>query len=159
MLLVSLFTILPALYCYLSFNRYKFPKSIFLRISLSWFLGQYVNTFLIYILAVILHFFTASVLSKASWISLGFIGLVAIFSMPEVKKMVIAMGRKIVFKRLAASTVIALGCLVFSYFLFKPHLNQRQGIIYTSPVFWDFKFYFSNIQNFVYGDNFPPENV
>lgn len=49
-------------------------------------------------------------------------------------------------------------CFVFTYRFYWPHLQAVDGAIYTSPPYWDFNVHFPIIQNFVYGDNFPPQN-
>ncbi len=47
---------------------------------------------------------------------------------------------------------------LFSVFFYKPHLKLENGSIYISPVYWDFKWHAPLVQNFVFGDNYPPEN-
>jgi len=49
-------------------------------------------------------------------------------------------------------------CLLFSFFLFKPQLSYTNQTIYRSPIYWDLHWHAALIQNFTYGDNFPPQN-
>lgn len=57
-----------------------------------------------------------------------------------------------------AKLVLVLFVLIFSISFYKPHLDLREGIIYTSPAYWDFQWHAPLIQNFVHGDNIPPQN-
>jgi hypothetical protein len=59
---------------------------------------------------------------------------------------------------ITCNTILIVGCFFFSFFFFSPHLTLQQGAIFTSPTYWDFHWHAALIQNFAYGDNFPPEN-
>lgn len=158
MFLAVVFCLLPSIIFYLIYIKDSLLKSSILKISLSWFLGQYISTLIIYVLSLLLSLFTFSILFKASIFLLGFYVLVSIILFPKLFQLF--QQTRIIFTlgNLLKIGLIAI-LLVFSFYLFKIHLSQNNGVIYTSPVFWDFKVHVSIIQNFVFGDNFPPENV
>jgi hypothetical protein len=53
---------------------------------------------------------------------------------------------------------LLLAVFLFSAYFYKPHLESDGGVIYTSPAYWDFQWHAPLIQNFVHGDNIPPQN-
>ncbi|MBM3283498.1 hypothetical protein FJY90_04550, partial [Candidatus Gottesmanbacteria bacterium] len=158
MFLAVVFCLLPSIIFYLIYIKDSLLKSSILKISLSWFLGQYISTLIIYVLSLLLSLFTFSILFKASIFLLGFYVLVSIILFPKLFQLF--QQTRIIF---SSGNLLKIGLiailLVFSFYLFKIHLSQNNGVIYTSPVFWDFKVHVPIIQNFVFGDNFPPENV
>jgi len=140
-------------------------KSSFLKLSFSWFLGQYVSTWAIYFLCLILVKFTTGVLAKASllYFSLLAITLASLlirrksnFSWNKLKAgIIVRLSQPLIRWKLSTAAL----CLLFSILLFKNQLILNNGgEIYTSPVYWDFRWHAPLIQNFVLGDNFPPQN-
>lgn len=150
-----LFTFLPTLFFYLLVTKADFLKSQILKISLSWFIGQYLGTLIIFILSNILILFTTSVLTKASFLFL----LALTISLLFLKADLIKLCRNLKLTGISLPKIaIIIFCFICSYFLFSPHLSFIENKIYTSPVYWDFNIHFPIIQNFVFGDNFPPQN-
>lgn len=155
MLGAFLFTFLPTLFFYLLITKANFLKSQILKISLSWFIGQYLGTWVIFILSNLLILFTTSVLTKASFLFL----LALIIGLLFLKAELLKLRRSLKLTSVSLpKTAIVTFCFIFAYFLFSPHLAFIENKIYTSPVYWDFNIHFPIIQNFVFGDNFPPQN-
>ena len=154
MFIAIIFTVLPTLFFYLLLNR--FIKSTYLKLSFSWFCGQYVLTILTFLLTTVFSLtIPNSVLQKALIVSLIFLLLI----LPVVHKQILLIVKKVKFNnsnfiRLFSLLLI----LLFSIGFYKPHLELNNGFIYTSPAYWDFQWNAPLIQNFVYGDNFPPQN-
>jgi hypothetical protein len=72
----------------------------------------------------------------------------------EIKSKVIRLNKgKVVFLVLLFSLFF-----LFSYIFFINQLTESNSKIYTSDVYWDFQWHMPLIQNFAYGDNFPPQN-
>ncbi len=150
-----LFTFLPTLFFYLLVMKANFLKSQILKISLSWFVGQYLGTLIIFILSNILVLFTTSVLTKASFLFLIALTIGLLFLKTDLIKL--CRNLKLTGIHLPKIAIIAF-CFICSYLIFSPHLSFTENKIYTSPVYWDFNIPFPIIQNFVYGDNFPTQN-
>lgn len=159
MIIAVCFNLFPTLLVYLLMNHRKFVKSTLLRLSLFWFLGQYISTIIIYVLSCFLATFTANVLFKSIWIFLVFVLMSIILllrrklSNKESKKV-----RILRYKFSFNIVIVLLFCIIFSIFLYKPHLYEKGKVIHTSPVYWDIKVHYPIVQNFINGDNFPPEN-
>jgi len=136
-------------------------KSGYLKIALAWFIGVYITTFLIFLLAIFFSFFTIHVLTEASFavlISLEIFGTLPVFK--TLKKFHLS-AKNLYLNRKPFTTfnILVVGsCFLFSLFFFSPQLTMNNYDIYTSPIYWDFHWHAAVIQNFVYGDNFPPQN-
>lgn len=48
--------------------------------------------------------------------------------------------------------------IAVSWLLYEPHLALQDGVLFRSPIYWDFTSHFPMIQNFAIGDNFPTTN-
>lgn len=152
-----LLTTLPTLLFYFLLEKSNLFKSSVLKLSFAWCLGQYISTFFILIFAIFLNLFTSSVLKKASSLYLVLLILSFIPLKRELKQFLSLKEVKIQ-SSLLPKTIAILFCFIFPFFLFNPQLAHVEDKIYTSPIFWDFNIHFPIIQNFVYGDNFPPQN-
>lgn len=154
MLAAIFFTILPTILFYLIFN--KLIKSTYLKISFSWFCGQYILALLTFLVALILSFMGLSgVLQKALIVLI--ICLLSLFLFTY--KQILLIVKKIKLNKiLIYKTFFLLLPFLFSIYFYKPHLKLENGSIYTSPVYWDFQWHAPLIQNFAFGDNFPPQN-
>jgi hypothetical protein len=181
MLGAALITIIPTLLLYLVLPKVGFKiKSNYLKLSMSWFVGMYLFTIATFLLALLLNFFVSSVLFKAA---LEVLTIFTIILFLYFKKDLAHLSKGILAPRSSSSLslkahlrvddlgevkstftsqliniLIVSGCFLFSYFFFTPQLSYEKGAIYTSPVYWDFHWHAALIQNFAYGDNFPPQN-
>lgn len=161
MIFALLLTFTPTIAIYLLLSRFKFQiKSKFLLLSVCWFLGQYLFTNITFLIAVGLSFFTSNLLFKASLALLYFVTLFVLCSYSRINLIVrnALKHKKIRHFFNPLNILIVLFCFLFSYFLFIPHLSSQNGAIYTSPIYWDFHWHAALIQNFTFGDNFPPQN-
>ena len=153
----SLITILPTFLLTLILPKLGFKlKSVYLLIALSWFSGIYLFTFLTFFLACFYTLFTTHVLLKATFTALAINEFLFIFFISEAKQLL-----KTIFTSFSIKPIhifLIAFCLLFSYLFLSPHLMTKNNIIYTSPIYWDFHWHAAIIQNFVYGDNFPPQN-
>lgn len=154
-----LFIILPTLIFYQLIGKKKIIKSKLFHLSMAWFLGQYVSLLIILCLATVLAGFTSGVLSKAVYIYL-FVIVIGEYLILKYQKIKIGnLGRFIFSRKIPYKKVLILAvCFWFSYIFFAPHLTYEKNVISTSLTYWDFNIHFPIIQNFVYGDNFPPQN-
>lgn len=153
MLITILLTVLPSLLLYPLLR--KITNNTYLILSFSWFCGQFIITLLIFLSTLMLSLKFSGALQKTEFIiSLSLVILLFI----NLKK-IIRIKKYIKFnKQFLFKLFILLFVLLFSYLFYAPHLKINNGIIYTSPVYWDFKWHAPLIQNFAYGDNFPPQN-
>lgn len=152
MFLAIAFTILPTLYVYTILSRHI--KSFLLKLSFSWLLGQCILGTFTYILAVIFSFFNIdTVLYKASIVFFSLLLLTFAFLFKNIFMLI-----KNPIKFSLLQFFLLLIAFLFSYFFYNHHLELKYGYIFTSSVYWDFKWNAPVIQNFVYGDNFPPQN-
>jgi hypothetical protein len=156
----ALFTLVPTALAYLLIVRTRFIKDGLLTLAVSWFVGQYVATWIVFGLALVLGTFTDRVLVKAAVIGVNllFVALLLVLRADVVSWIRAGLSRERLRALLAPGTVLVLCCLVFSVLLFRPHLAESSGYIFRSEVYWDFAIHFPLIQTFVHGDNFPPEN-
>ena len=158
MLTILVLTLIPTLLFYLV-TRQIFPiKSFFLRLGFSWFLGQYLFVWTTFLLALLLAPSVTGVLQKASFIAVITFALILLFYGTKQENPSLRLGKLIKSRDFIIGTALMLFALVFSYFFFSNHLSLQDGKIYTSIVYWDFKWHMPLIQSFVYGDNFPPQN-
>ncbi len=148
-----IFTIFPTILFYLFFN--KIIKSIFLKLSFSWFCGQFIMAIITFLVAIVISHFTSNILVKAELITLIALTIILLLF----SKRVLSINENIKLnKTFLYKIIILLFVFSFSYFFYTPHLKINNGIIYTSYAYWDFQWHAPLIQNFVYGDNFPPQN-
>ena len=154
MFIAIIFTIVPTFLFYILLD--KFIKSAYLKISFSWFCGQYLLTTAIFLLSALLRLAGFNgVLSKALILPL----IILVVTGYVVRKQLVLIFSKLQldhanFIKLA----LVLITLIFAISFYKPHLDLRGGTIYTSPAYWDFQWHAPLIQNFVYGDNIRPQN-
>lgn len=161
MFYVLSFTILYTFAAYLLLKKFHVSlQSVTLFFVLSWFTGLYISTFSIFFLAILLKFFTSYVLFKSTvlWtlVLLGFV----LSERRQAYQFVQTVFQKARSKRtyFRADIIFFAFCFYFSYIFFITHLSYSNNVINTSPIYWDFHWHVGLIQNFTYGDNFPPEN-
>jgi hypothetical protein len=156
-LLAVAFTLLPTVFAYRALGTLPAFKSQTFKLAFAWFLGQYVSTLVIFLLSILFVLFTDRPLYKASvvWL-LVLVGLLS-FLYRSVHWPTAIMGWRTSFL-FSSRVLVLILCLAFSVLLYSRHLLQVDNQIFTSPMFWDFNIHFPIIQNFVYGNNFPPEN-
>lgn len=150
--LAILLTILPSILLYPLFNN--IAKSRLLKLSFSWFCGQFIITLLTFLIAVILNLLFSNVLTKAVVITTLILIILLIIISKQINHLIL----NTTYTTSIVKILILLLIFIFSWFFYSPHLTVKNGTIYTSPVYWDFKWHAPLIQNFVYGDNFPPQN-
>ena len=160
MLAALLITTLPTVLMFLLFPKIGFKiKSIYLRIAFSCFAGLYLFTFLTFFLAIAYTTFTSHVLFKATFSVLILIECSFFFLFEEIQQLLKSLQRNFVpflFRR--TNFFLIVFCAFFSIALLASHLKLDNGMIYRSPIYWDFHWHVAIIQNFVFGDNFPPQN-
>src|SRR5260221_3564680 len=156
-----LITVLPTILASVILPKFGFRiKSTYLGVAFSWFAGLYLFTFLTFFFACFYATFTSDVLLKATYTVLLIYEVALFFFINECKQLLGAIHNnflKILIFRPANFLLITF-CFFFSCAFLAPHLITHNGSIYTSPVYWDFHWHAAIIQNFVYGDNFPPQN-
>lgn len=158
MFISLLFSLLPTVLVYSYLQSKKLLTSKLLLLSLSWFVGQYLSAIVIFVIAGILHFVTTAITLKATIIYLSVLTALAIGRHRQLMAFLKSFRAFRWQAILSFKTLMIVGCLLFSYSFFAPHLAQYGRKIYTSPVYWDFKLHMPMIQNFALGDNVPPEN-
>lgn len=161
MITALLITILPTLLIYILLRKTKLAiTSNYLRISISWFTGMYLFSFLTFFLANLLSYAFTSVLTIATFISLFVVEIILCFFLKDIfyfyTRIKQALKRGELFTKFDV-TIIA-SCFLFVFFFFSPHLLMQNEKIFTTHIYWDFRWHAAIIQNFVYGDNFPPQN-
>lgn len=153
MLIAIFFTIFPTLIFYPFFTR--LIKSKFLKISFSWFCGQFITSILIFIVAILLSFFTTGVLQKSEII----IFIIICITLLASKNHILVINKEIIISRSSIiKSLILIVIYLFSFFFYFSQLNMFNGKIYTGQAYWDFQWHAPLIQNFAYGENFPPQN-
>jgi len=55
--------------------------------------------------------------------------------------------------------LIAIIGFLFAFFFYSPHLATIDGTIFRSGVYWDFTVIYPIVQAFIFGENFPPQNM
>jgi len=157
-LIIITISIFPTLLVYSLLN--KVIRSTYLKLSFSWFGGQYILAIFTFMIAIMLSLTELNgILQKALIISLVSILIISLIVYKRISSII---GNDIKNIKLNTKTLCKIGFLVliflFSFYFYKPHLILKNGNIYTSPVYWDFWLHAPLIQNFVYGNNFPPQN-
>jgi hypothetical protein len=156
MLLTLIFIFLYTSLAYIIWIRKSaLVNNIILKISLSWVVGYYLTTFIIFLTSTILVNFTSGVLEKSSLLLLLAMVICAFFYRKDYKNLF----RSKIKTDALIDIAIAFSLFMISLFLFIPHLQTVDGEIRRSPVYWDFGIHATLIQNFVFGDNYPPQNV
>ncbi len=133
----------------------KYLKSFILNFSFSWFCAQYLLILFLFLSSNFLKFFGLNNVLQKSLIIFIFLMLI---SSKKILRNFTLIIRKIKIKVSFDKTLVFSFIFLFSIFFYKPHLKLKDGNIYTSPVYWDFQWHAPLIQNFAFGDNFPPQN-
>lgn len=152
-----LITIIPTIFFFLLLPKILAPfKSKYLLIAFGWFAGLYSFTLVTFLLSIIFSlFFSSSVLLVASTTTL----ILFVFGLGFFIKPLFANIKTLKKKRLKLTDIfLIIFCLSIAILFFMPHLAIKNGEIFRSPIYWDFHWHAALIQNFVYGDNFPPES-
>lgn len=156
MLAALLLTIIPTILMQILLPRIGIKiKSTFLNVTFPWFAGLYLVTFAVFLAAIFYSFFTAEDLIKAVFSILIVCELALFFYL---KRLTPQKTHKKKALLTPINIFLIVFCFIFSFIFFAPHLATRAGEIYRSPIYWDFHWHVAVIQNFVYGDNFPPQN-
>lgn len=135
-------------------------KSRYLRISFAWFAGMYVFSFATFFLSLLLSPRISSVLMTSSFLVLTAMTILLCIFTEEIAAILHKVKNFLLRPNSFRPTdvLLLLSCFLFSFFFFSPHLVTKNEGIYRSPIYWDLHWHTAIIQNFVYGDNFPPEN-
>jgi hypothetical protein len=149
--------VLPAALAYVLISRTGLWRSGLLRGAMAWFVGQSFATLLVFGLAMALEPFTTGVLRKAVGAVLSGTAVALAALLWRFRSSLSDRVRAISWKRAAAVALFFAVCSFFSWSFFSVHLAQWPAGIWKSGVYKDFNIHYPTIQNFVYGDNFPPQ--
>src|SRR6185437_3260443 len=116
----------------------------------------YLFTFLTFFLACFYNNFTTHVLIKAVFTSLILINASFLFVEKDAEQLFKSVYRTLSFKPLIIALIAF--CFFFAYGFLAPNLLTIHDKIYSSIIYWDFHWHAAIIQDFVFGDNFPPQN-
>src|SRR5690348_5304824 len=157
MLAAFLITVSPTLLLAILLPKIGFTfKSNFLKVACAWFAGLYFFTFLTFFLACFYNNFTTHVLIKAVFTSLILINASFLFIWKDAEQLSKSVYRTLSFKPLIIALIAF--CFFFAYGFLAPNLVTIHDKIYTSIIYWDFHWHAAIIQDFAFGDNFPPQN-
>lgn len=130
-------------------------RSIYLTIVFAWFTGIYLFTFTTFLLALLYVHISSTPLLHAVYTALLFWIIGLCFCLGSFQQILY----HILHTKPKVQDIFFIAfCFLFSLVFFAPHLAQKDGMIYTSSIYWDFHWHAAVIQNFVLGNNFPPEN-
>lgn len=161
MLTALLITLLPTLLASILLTKVGLkPKSKLLELTLSWFTGMYFITIGCFILSVFFTYFTDNVLMKATYAMLLIVQVILFFVIKDVHHTLISLKHDIfpITQRKLINIMLIAFCALFSYYFFAHHLTYNNNQLYTTQIYWDFHWHAALINNFAFGDNFPPEN-
>jgi hypothetical protein len=161
MLTALLITLLPTLLMAVVLPKVGIkPKSSFFYLTLSWFSGMYFFTIAAFLIAALYANVTTDVLLKATYCMLLVVQVILLFLVKDVHHLFISLRHEIqkINRHRCINILMAVFCVLFSYFFFAHHLQLQGNNIYTTPIYWDFHWHAALINNFAFGDNFPPEN-
>lgn len=162
--------VLFSFFCYLLINfifysfifkrLIKLFKSLLLKFVLINFLFFYLSTTFLFIFSIIFSFFTDKLLLKSLLI---YFLIIILFLFFQFKKFFIFFSQLFVNfkKKFLIYLPLAIYFLIIFfllYWFFSRHLILKDNKIYTSYIYWDFHWHVQQIQNFTFGDNFPPQN-
>lgn len=158
MIIAIIYTIIIYISYWLLLRKYvEHIKNPLIKISLVFFLSNYLSIFIIFGLACFFSLFTSHLLQKATLIYSLSLAIFLTFNNRELIMLGPLVKRKI--------AGIHYGKLLFIIFLFavsfiffENQLQLKHNQIFTSFIFWDFHWHVGSINNFAYGDNFPPQN-
>jgi hypothetical protein len=136
------------------------PKSVFLAITLYWLSGIFLFTVFTYFVAVLYNNFTTEVLLKATYAVLLVVQVFLLFLIKDVHHLFVSLkhGIKPLNRKHITSLLLVAFCISFSYAFYAHNLKIENEKIYTTNIYWDFHWHAALINNFAFGDNFPPEN-
>ncbi len=159
-----LFTVLPTVLSYIVLSRTGLIRNWLLRFSFAWFLGQYVSTVAVFVLAVLLGLVTQQVLLKGSIIWIDVLVVAALLRLHptmiwrRMRQLTPTRIREEITPAVLAAAAALTGNLAVAVLVVRPHLAYMDRQIYRSEAYWDLSIHYPMIQTFVFGDNFPPEN-
>jgi hypothetical protein len=136
------------------------PKSAFLAITLYWLSGLFFFTVATYFVAVLYNNFTSDVLLKASYAVLLVVQVFLLLLIKDVHHSLVSAKHffRPLHRRHVTSILLVVFCFSFSYIFFAHNLRIEDQKIYKTDIYWDFHWHAALINNFAFGDNFPPEN-
>jgi hypothetical protein len=136
------------------------PKSGFLAITFYWLSGLFFFTIATFFVAVLYNNFTTEVLLKATYAVLLVVQVFLLLLIKDVHHS-LALAKHI-FKPLDRKHLLSIFlvafCFIFAYIFFAHNLKIVDQTLYTTNIYWDFHWHAALINNFAFGDNFPPEN-
>lgn len=139
-------------FSYIFRKTLKKIESFELVFSLVNFLAFFISTVVIFLIACLLSPFTQELLKKSVFIYSITLVLFLIFKKKDLVKF-LSFSKKSFFQIFFFTLIFILFFLFFSR-----HLTIKNNQIYTSYIYWDFHWHAQQIQNFSFGDNFPPQN-
>lgn len=151
--LAILFNLLPSLILNPILDKVFDFKCKIYNFLLSWLTGQFLITFSIYITACALSACTDQLLYKSLVINYS---VLILLSCLVIKKHYLKNQYNLNLVNIIKYAVFSITTSVISYALIGRHITQNGASIYRSVIYWDITCLIPNIQNFVYGDNFPP---
>ena len=161
MLTALLLTLLPTLFMYFLLPKIGIRiKSKYFYVIFAWFSGMYLFTIATFFLTLLYRPFTSFILSKATYTMLFILPIGLMFWARDIGNLLLSLRRlklKHIYKHISSIIIIAC-CFLFSAAFFLPQLALHNNLLLVSPAYWDFHWHAALIQNFVYGDNFPPQN-
>lgn len=161
MLIALLITILPTLLMLILLPKLGLKiRSNYFAIAFAWFSGMYLFTIGTFLLALVYSTFFHVVLMKATYTTLIIVQIILFFFAKDFGNLLLSFRH--LFRRNPSKywshSIIVTFCLLFALAFFMPQLALHNNHIYRSPIYWDFHWHAALVQNFVYGDNFPPQN-
>ena len=153
-------TILPTLLLFILLPKIGLHvKSLYLRIALSWFGGIYLFSMGVFLIAHLFPLITDSALLYATITGLILVTLTLLFYSQDVSRTLNFFTDATRMKESIRpiDTIFIIFCFLFAVLFFTPHVQIEKDVIYSSPIYWDFHWHAAIIQNFVFGNNFPPQ--
>jgi len=149
---------LPAALAYLLLSGAGLWRSGLLKVAMAWFVGQFFATMLVFGVATALRPFTTAILEKALFAVMTSIAVAVAALVWRLRAQLRQELRALRWRRAAVLGLFVVACGFFAWQFYSVHLLQWPAGIWKSPVYWDFNVHYPSIQNFVFGDNFPPQN-
>lgn len=128
-----------------------------IRISLVYFLSNYLSVFIIFGLACFFSLFSTHLLQKAIFLYTLAVAFYLIYKRQDLTELSSELRIKMAKIHYGKCSFI-LFLFVTSYFFFSNNLQLKHEQLFTSFIFWDFHWHVASINNFAFGDNFPPQN-
>ncbi len=167
MIAAAAFLLLPGALAAFLFGRARVFTSRAARVFAGWFVGECIAVFAVYGVAILLVPHTEAVLRKAALLVLGAMSAALLAVLESgIRRRRLRSPRadfrsRIAFtKSFAGRAAFFAGAAIFCVAFYRPHLDQPPGagLIFRTPIYWDFNVHAPIVQSFAFGDNFPAEN-